>query len=455
MSNKYFISNTKRVKIDTISSEPVSLEESDTPKHLIPSLNSIGAPSSNRSCSSSHRSVNSMHHLTPVNDFKRSIENEKNIRQLMNKFESIAKTKPTASNNSDKMLTILEKNYSLQIQTLLEEVNHLKLEKKILENKSQTASNKPSAASEVKDSQTQNYKMTLKAKDSTINELEFQITQMRKENDYLKLAHSYQKTELTKLTNDLLETGNLKCKLDDHEDEISILREKLSMKDTNHAKLVQELQQVHTENLQLKFRSHNNSVLAGGDRHHISRDHSFCSAMEVSRHPTHQRSCSDYVTRGAFRLPDLSEMQVRDHNATDYTPKSSARAGHSPFGKDKDQSQILAQGSTSAANLSRSRISGFAAQGTSLKLLNEYERNLQREKENNPESEAKLSNRLLELKRIKIHYVEQENERLMAMLNSKRGPRRGQRRVRREELSCDKKSTDITLTYSPSENVES
>ena len=132
MFKKYFLNPSKPTKNEPYASETVTLEDIDTPKNFVPSLHSVATLSSNRSHNSTHRSINSMHHLTPVNDFKRSIENEKNIRQLMNKFESLA-SNPEASQPKagDKLLSVMEKNYSLQIQTLLEEVNKLKLEKKI------------------------------------------------------------------------------------------------------------------------------------------------------------------------------------------------------------------------------------------------------------------------------------------------------------------------------------
>ena len=200
MFKKYFLNPSKTTKAEPITSDPVSLEDVDTPKNFAPSLHSVATLSSNRSHNSTHRSVNSMHHLTPVNDFKRSIENEKNIRQLMNKFESLA-SNPEGSHPKagDKFLSVIEKNYSLQIQTLLEEVNKLKLEKKIFETKlASSMKTLPGSRTDLKDSNIESYKMTIEAKNSTIKELEFQLQQLKNENSNLKIVNEIHKSELEK-----------------------------------------------------------------------------------------------------------------------------------------------------------------------------------------------------------------------------------------------------------------
>ena len=453
MFKKYFLNPSKTTKAEPITSDPVSLEDVDTPKNFAPSLHSVATLSSNRSHNSTHRSVNSMHHLTPVNDFKRSIENEKNIRQLMNKFESLA-SNPEGSHPKagDKFLSVIEKNYSLQIQTLLEEVNKLKLEKKIFETKlASSMKTLPGSRTDLKDSNIESYKMTIEAKNSTIKELEFQLQQLKNENSNLKIVNEIHKSELEKAAEGAMHNGNLKCQLEDNLDEIELLRQKLELKESNQAKLMQELQQLRNENLHLKFKSQNNSFIGGSSERptrHQSRDASFISVTEI-KGPAHFRSKSEHHTWGPMKLSEIAgDLQNRTHNASVLMPQSMCS-----FTRKKDEiSQIGVQSMISVAN-NKSSLASLGP-NPSLKILNEYERNLLREKENNPENARKITIRLIELKKLKGHYIEQENQRLMNMLKEKKKPRTDLPSFRPDDSILDGKSTDFDLTYSINDNGE-
>ena len=92
-------------------------------------------------------------------------------------------------------------------------------------------------------------------------------------------------------------------------------------------------------------------------------------------------------------------------------------------------------------NVSLSRI--VINQGTSLKTLNEYERLIQREIESNPGTAAKLSSRLTEIKKIKGFYLEQENQKLMAMLNKQHSERTVERKETNDKILDD---TDLEMS---------
>ena len=426
------------IKMETFGSQSTSNEENGSPKNF--SFENI---ESYRSDASKYEATSPMHHRSPVNDFKKSLEKEKNLMNLMNKFQSLAEIPDSVlPKGTEKVISVIEKNYSLQIQTLLEQVNKLKLEKKIMEKKLSSSPCIANSRNDLRDSSTfDSYKMTLGAKNSTINELEFQLQQLRNENSNLKMAMDVQRAEMEKITDGLREYSTIKCQLEDNNDEIELLRQKLELKDTVQAKLQQELQQLRSENVHLKFKSQNNSFIGYSEsktRPH-SRDTSFISTTpDIGRHHGHNRTHSDYHSGWApTRSCDLTSS---NHHLT------------GSYGKKRGMSPIDNHLNDTSFTRIKSRLSSLGP-NPCLKMLNEYEKTLMKERQANPDMQRKITSRLIELKKLKSHCIEQENLRLMSILKERPRPNKREGQAHRlEDSLIVGKSSELDLSYATNEN---
>jgi len=346
----------------------------------------------------------------PVKEFRKSLEAEKNIRKLMFKLESLDGP-PNAQNNS--ILGVLEKNYKLQIQTLLEEVNKLKLEKKIFEKKLERVEKDPhfrnlQRRSTFSDngSEDANWRQTLEAKNSTIRELEFQVSQLKNENNALKTRLEGQSKQISELFERLAESEDFRDLLAEKEEEIAYLRDKLEGEETKHDKILQELAYLKNENIAMKLKSHNNSfaqmTTGATSLYHVpSKDHSFFSTVEKNGHyrASSDTRCllgavltfteeGDDVKGGSPHIGSPNLMMMRSHR--DATPER--RNATPPPRSELNQLQRM-----------------------SVKVLSEYEKGLKRE--TNAEKKKTLD-RIIEVNKIKSFYIEAQNKKLMSILNA-------------------------------------
>lgn len=398
-------------KPEAVCSDQISMGDLDSPAQIPGQNETAQNPSS-----SSVPSLSSLHHLAPVNDFKRSLENEKNLNHFMLKVDAVL-CQPRGNRSTDRVLAVLEKNYKMQIESLLEETNQLKLDKKILEKRLDFAS-KGLTGSEVfgrarnNKCNSENCKMTLDAKDSTIKELEFQLAQVSNQNNFLKVANEYQKNEIERMTHDINENGLLRSQIEEYHDEINLLKEKLQMEESKHGKVTQEFQQVKNENISLRLRSQNNSFLELNRLNSVSRDQSILSMSDLKGN----RTTAEWTSHRNIKCSELGDSGTKDTVHLNSTPNSIRNKNISLFHHSRKESNDFINASTN--NLTRI----LNSPGTSLKTLNEYERSLLKKKETHPEDAAKISARLVELKKIKAFYLEQENLKLMSVLNKQSSP---------------------------------
>jgi Uncharacterized conserved protein len=370
---------------------------------------SMNDPSSTRSLSSTNTV------LTPVGDFRQSLENEKNIRRFVLNFES--NNVPSSMKNNDKVISFLEKNYKLQVQTLLEEVNQLKLDKKILEKKLENIQKNTKKGNKENDTSDQldyssTFKMTLDAKDSIIKELEFQIGQLKNENQLLKMSTEVLNKHLEELSQKLADLATVKELLEEKEEEIASLKSKLQSEEAKQHKLIQELSYVKNENLALKIKSQNNSFVLQpnavqhsfiqGNLVNTSRDQSFISTAEFR----HQRTVSETTHIG--KLLNFSEIND-DMRMT--TPNSFC----------KTRSKIPNMSFTKRRLYEdeyREKERSVTDRNLSLKALQEYEKNITSEEKRKPDKDGKMLDRLIEVKKIKNYYLEMQNKKLISLLNN-------------------------------------
>lgn len=383
--------------------------ENETPKPQTPSLNE---PGSNRSSvGTAVLNLSAVHHLAPVNEFKRGLENEKNLSQFILHFDHLL-SQPRGNRATDNAIAVLERSYKLQIEALLEETNQLKLDKKILEKKLEQA-NKGLTGSEAfgknrfNKCPSDNCRMTLEAKDSTIAELEFQISALRNENNLLKSANDFLSGELDKMAHDITENRNLRSKIEELHDEVNLLRQRLQMEAAKGNKAVQEVQQVKSENVTLRLRSQNSSFF---DVHRMqSFDQSMMSIPDLKG----SKSVADWASQRNLRVSEFADSSNSNKDSMQLSPLNPVKNRTvSIFSHTRKESEIF-NGNTTLSKI-------VLNPGTSLKTLNDYERSILKEIETNPDAATKLNSRLVELRKIKAFYLEEENRKLMYLINSNR-----------------------------------
>ena len=401
-------SPVRHAKLNLINLDNTSVEV-DSPKLQSPNVNDS---STNRS-SGTVLNLSAVHHLSPVHEFKRGLENEKHLSQFILHFDHLL-SQPRGNRATDNAIAVLERSYKLQIEALLEETNQLKLDKKILEKKLDQA-NKGLTGSEAfgknrfNKCQSDNCKMTLDAKDSTISELEFQVSQLRTENNLLKSAIEFLTNELDKMTQDINENGALRSKVEELKDEINLMQQKLQMEEVRGSKASQEIQQIKSENVTLKLRSQNNSFF-DLNRMPSSRDQSMLSLSDFKG----GRTISEWASQRNLRGLELVDSSSNNKDSTQLSPLNPMKSRTvSMFHHTRKESQDIFNGNTTLSKI-------VLSPGTSLKTLNDYERSILKEIEANPDSAAKLNARLVELRKIKAFYLEQENQKLMSLINTNR-----------------------------------
>lgn len=305
---------------------------------------------------------------------------------------------------NEEALAKLEQNYKLQIDALLEQVHQLKIDKKIVEKKLEYANkglsgnesfSKPRSSKCTSDQ----CSMILASKDSTIKELEFQVEKLTQENQILKAAIESQKNEIEKMSRDINENSFLKLQIQEARDEISLLKQRVSMEKSKTQRAGQEIRQVKSENVSLKLRSHNNSFLELVQASNYSHVQSLASVPEWATKRNSQT--------GEF-TGDGTKDTIYTTSLSPLTTPVKRRNLSMLSGSKKDLSDFY--------NGKISPIRNGIGQYTSLKTLNEYERALQEEIKKKPDSAPKLNCRLMEIRKIKGFYLEQENQKLMSLV---------------------------------------
>lgn len=375
------------MKIGTFGSLTPSKLDLEEHKHFTPSLKSLNNDIHENSNDSACNSINSMHHLSPAIDFQKSLETEKSFKYVVDELEKTMSDSPHWKKTKKSVLKI-ENNYSLQIETLLQEVNRLKLEKQIVENRLKLADTSFGRfpRPEHKRNASESDKLIIEAKNTTIDELMFQIRQLQEENSELKIMNVFQKSELDKSAEEELESRQLRTQLANNQSQIELLTHKLDLKELAHKKLMQKLNLLEHENSNLKLKSQENSCVGDASTQLQSPDASFRSVLETMK--PNQITARTQSEQGKF-----------DHNSY----LSSVRS-KSTFGME----------------------SSVSSTPSSLAILLEYERSLLKERENNPQNAMKIVNRLLEVKKLKRCFLEQENKRLQSLLKEKSSARNRQ-----------------------------
>lgn len=404
--------------------------EHETPKLHI----NLNECQSNRS-STTPLNASTGYHSSPLIEFKKSLDAEKNLSQFILHFDHLL-SQPRGNKATEEALGLLEKSYKLQIESLLESVNQLKLEKAMVEKKLEIA-NKGLTGTEnfgklrFTKCQSDSCKVIMNSKDSTIQELEFQIKQLRHENELLKAANDYQRNEIEKMSHDISENRSLRAQIQELQDEISLLKQKIRLEESKAHKAHQEAQQIKSENISLKLRSHNNSFFELP--RHGSGDQSMLSLSELKGG---NKTTADWMARRTLRATEATDSGTKDSASLSPLLSPVKNRNLSLMNGSKRDIQELMSG-----NVSLSKI--VINQGTSLKMLNEYERLIQKEIDSNPSSAAKLNPRLTEIKKIKGYYLEQENQKLMALINKQQSERNAERKNLGEKILDD---TDLEMS---------
>jgi len=357
----------------------------------------------------------------PVKEFRKSLETEKSIRKLMLKLESLEGS-PNMQNGQ--VLGVLEKNYKLQVQTLLEEVNKLKLEKKIFEKKLERAEKDPnyvflqrrSTISESGFNDTDR-KQTLEAKNSTIRELEFQVSQLKNENNALKTRLEGQSKQISELFQRLAVSEDFKDLLEEKEQEIAYLKENLEAEEGKHDKILQELAYLKSENVAMKLKSHNNSFaqMPTGTTslyNAASKDQSFFSTVERNGH--YRASSDTRCLLGA--VLNFSELGGEDQRGSSpiISSPNNVRYRNLMLSSRSHREADVERGREPAA---RSELNQL--QKLSVKVLSDYEKGIKREKTaENKKDSSKTLDRIIEVNKIKSFYIEAQNKKLMSILNA-------------------------------------
>jgi hypothetical protein len=360
---------------------------------------------------------------TPVKEFKESLENEKNIRKLMGRLDA---NDSSHTLGGDKIMDVLEKNYKLQIQTLLEEVNKLKLEKMITEKKIEKFQKDPKQTDRFRRGITMdgsfedsNLKQALEVKNSTIKELEFQVSSFKNENITLKTRLEAQTRQISDLFQKLADSENLKEILEEKDQEISYLKESLDAEENKHDKIIQELSYLKNENIALKLRSQNNSFtqLPTGATSFLnpqcncfSKDQSFFSVIDKFNGNGQQNRMNSEARMPVGGILNFSEINEESRNIS---PKAVHQGGishrtvilSSRTMRDPDEEDFKPKSELNQL------------QRLSVKVLSEYERGLKTEKKTHIKKDSKTLDRIIEVNKIKSYYIEAQNKKLLSILN--------------------------------------
>ena len=371
----------------------------------------------------STRSMNSNNVLIPVCDFQRSIDNEKNLRKYMNGIENVIS--PSHIRN-DRIVNIIEKNYKLQIQTLLEELNQIKLDKKLLEKKVDCSYKLKGSIqnTSIKNQTNENMKLNFDAKDSIIQELEYQMYQLKSENNILRMTNEMHEKEIKRLNKELADKENLKCIIEENNEEIVKLKEQINADEGKYTKLIPEIEHYKNENKALRIKSQNNSFYAIDRSNHQQKEQSFLSTSEIGKH---QRILSEVA-------PSLGISQISEINdgSNKVTPKSAARkriskrnASHSSKHQKNDFEDRENQDFCENLKIERP---------LPIKALKDYENKIKTRGSEYNGGENKMLEKLIEIKKIKSHYIQNENKRLLDVLEN----------MKRRNNSDNKKLVNIT-----------
>jgi len=356
---------------------------------------------SRRSYNSKTQIYNKTSRPTPVQEFRQSLENEKNIRKLMSRLDTLDTSQGVGNEKID---SVLEKNYKLQIQTLLEEVNKLKLEKKLMEKRSEKDSRsylRSRAGSDffIDDS---NWKQTLDIKDSTIKELEFQISQLKSENNVMKTRLEGQTQQINELFQRLADAESLKEALEEKNEEIAYLKKSLEDEETKREQIVQEFSNMKNENITLKFQNNSITQLPTGANSilnvpspWLSKDQSFISTGD-KLNLIKGTSDTRFGMSGGFNLSEMNESPIlmpENRRLSSITSRASNTSNASNEEVPKSSKSEF------------SRIQRMSAQ-----VLSDYERGIRKK------SKASLD-RIIEVNRIKSFFIEEQNKKLLSILN--------------------------------------
>jgi len=393
------------------SSIPFSASEMDSSDESF-------APSRNSFLSPAMTSFSKSSRPTPVKEFKESLENEKNIRKLMGKLDA---NESSHTLGGEKISDVVEKNYKLQIQTLLEEVNKLKLEKMITEKKIEKFQKDPKQSDRIRRGGTldstfedSNLKQALEVKNSTIKELEFQVSSFKNENITLKTRLEAQSRQISDLFQKLADSENLKEILEEKDQEIAYLKESLDAEENKHDKIIQELSYLKNENIALKLRSQNNSFtqmptgatsFLNPQCNCFSKDQSFFSVIDKFNGQNRMNSDAKMPVGGILNFSELNEeprnISPKAHYPTQRTVILSSRTPRDP---DDEES-----------NKPKSELNQL--QRMSVKVLSEYEKGLKSEKKTHIKKDSKTLDRIIEVNKIKSYYIEAQNKKLLSILN--------------------------------------
>ncbi len=357
---------------------------------------------------------------TPVKEFKESLENEKNIRKLMSKMDA---NESSQTLGGDKIIDVLEKNYKLQIQTLLEEVNKLKLEKMITEKKIEKFQKDPKQTDRMRRGVTMdgsfedsNLKQALEVKNSTIKELEFQVSSFKNENITLKTRLEAQTRQISDLFQKLADSENLKEILEEKDQEIAYLKESLDAEENKHDKIIQELSYLKNENIALKLRSQNNSFtqLPTGATSFLnpqcncfSKDQSFFSVIDKFNGNGQQNRFNSEARMPVGGILNFSEINEESRNIS---PKAVGTSHRTVILSSRTMRDPDEEDSKPKSELNQ-------LQRLSVKVLSEYEKGLRTEKKTHIKKDSKTLDRIIEVNKIKSYYIEAQNKKLLSILN--------------------------------------
>jgi len=379
---------------------------------------------------------------TPVKEFKESLENEKNIRKLMGKLDA---NDSSQTLGGERIVDVLEKNYKLQIQTLLEEVNKLKLEKMITEKKIEKFQKDPKQTERFRRGTTMdgsfedsNLKQALEVKNSTIKELEFQVSSLKNENNTLKTRLEAQTRQISDLFQKLADSENLKEILEEKDQEIAYLKESLDAEENKHDKIIQELSYLKNENIALKLRSQNNSftqIPTGATSflnpqcNCFSKDQSFFSVIDKFNSNGQQNRMNSDARMPVGGILNFSEINEESRNIS---PKAVQQGGIS------HRTVILSSRTMRDPDEEDSKPKSELnqLQRLSVKVLSEYEKGLKTEKKTHIKKDSRTLDRIIEVNKIKSYYIEAQNKKLLSILN-----------IAAEEKSKDSDSEENSKVY--------
>ena len=389
--------------------------------------------------------LDSMHVRSPMNGGggEESMENEKNIKKIVSKLDSM---NARSSQIGSDFMSGLEKNYKLQIQTLLEEVNQLKLDKKLLERKNEKVKKESKIFDKVRydgpvepSEEEPIMRKMLEAKNSTIRELEFQVNQLKIENNNMKTRMDIQKQQIDQFFERLADAESYKDIIEEKDEELDRLRRTLYNEEVKMEKVLQELSYLKNENIALKVKGvctpTNQAPTAGATSFwnqpcsSASKDVSFFSLVEKFSGNGHQRNSSDTnKTPGKIlnlsELNDIGSMSPKIHMQQHPVPLLRSKTFVlSSTNRRTDSPELPFTLQTEKGQKGRTKSELSQLQKLSVKMLSEYEKGIKTNGKAEKKKDSKTLDRIIEVNKIKNYYIEEQNKKLLSILSVAKGER--------------------------------